>query len=230
MGLRPPISANGPAAPFGRKIADRLADHEAKVMEYSSANQVAVPEPTSSAGTESPAGSSNASASGGPQRQLYRPGIDGTLVREILSAMARSDRQNGDRHAERRRSSRHPYHTRLVLVVPSSTPDSQPEKTLVAFGAWGRNLSAGGMSVLLSRHIFRITGSPQQQEAADVASLVRKGTVCYCGLPVAGADILWIRCQIVRVRDLAGRAFEAGLKFVEKSSAVDHITSLLQKK
>lgn len=196
-------------------------------MERSRAKQSKLLDSTPAADGALPIGLSNEQPHDGPQRLLYRPAIDDAVVREVLSAMQRRERQAGSPFAEQRSSTRHPYMSTVVLVVPCQLPGAVPEEALVAFGAWGRNLSAGGVSVLLSRQIYRIAGGSPQHEAANVASLVRKETVCFCGLPIGDAEILWIRCRIVRIRDLAGPALEAGLQFLERSPALDDLSGLI---
>lgn len=190
-------------------------------MEHSRAMQRTLSNPTPAAGGALPIGLSTEQPHDGPQRLLYRPGIDDAVIREVLAAMQRRECRSKDHFAEQRSSTRHPYVTSVVLVIPCSLPGPVPEEALVAFGAWGRNLSAGGMSVLLSRQIYRIAGDSPQHEAANMASLVRKETVCFCGLPIGDAEILWIRCRIVRIRDLAGPVLEVGLQFLEKNPAMD---------
>jgi len=154
------------------------------------------------------------------ERRLYRPAIAEALVREILASMARVEAHGQGPFAERRSSTRYPYATKFVLVVPCEPPEVSGTPVLAAFGTWGRNISGGGLAALVSKQVCRITGSMNQHETIDAATLVRQHSVCYCGLPKHDAQLLWVRSRIVRVRHLDDPVLEVGLQFLEKSSTL----------
>jgi hypothetical protein len=150
----------------------------------------------------------------------YVPDCEQTAADQVADILERWRKRSEDHYSNRRKDHRFPYPNRVFVVATLPLDESQTVALNVVVETHTRNISCGGMSLLVAPVFV-----PQQ--ASDATPVLHAerifvvGRAVSIGLPRPGSECLWMRGTIVRSRTVHFGFRECGVSFVSRQGGGD---------
>ena len=144
--------------------------------------------------------------------------VDEELAQSTFEALNQWRRINNNHHNEKRSSDRVAYEADLLIVFDrdAEEPGEPDQDRLVCFRTWGRDLSRGGVSFVVSRQLASNRPSLRGPQSLSAVKLIRVNTELFVGLPRGDGGWMWLKGSVRRVRQVNEMMFEAGIMFTGK--------------
>lgn len=152
---------------------------------------------------------------------LHVAADDEQVAQSTIAALEGWDEHNAGQDTEKRVAERHNYGAKLVVSINLREFFESRQPVRVYIATWTRNLSMTGLSMLASGMLLPFSGFSGETPIFEFAKLVREGDRCFCGLVQSPSSLLWVEGQVVRIRVMHNRMREIGIRFLQKSSAID---------